>query len=135
MKKYSKFFAVALTAVMAIGSIAFVSCDKENELLNPQDQTVVSTDNPTTKKIYPIDEDFKDAQGQVWHVKGHGHNLNYCTVELDVNICYPNGTIRHFTGTVKILPDGTCSVIGCPIRLTPELIQFLTEYVSYLLGL
>lgn len=32
MKKNIKFFAVAIAAIMTIGSIAFVSCNKENEL-------------------------------------------------------------------------------------------------------
>lgn len=82
MKKYFKFFSVALAAFMALGSLALVSCDKENDVINPQ----TSMDDPSLKTTTPptptpdarflINEVFHDSMGRCWHIKGSGKWLN-----------------------------------------------------------
>lgn len=133
MKKFFNFYAVAFAAIMAIGSIAFVSCSKDNDIVNPQSETVASTDNTASKRIFPINEDFTDSMGRVWHVKGHGHKHDNHTMELDVYILYYDGvTLSDFTGVVRFV-GGTYVVESYTVRVSEELKQFLGEYAWHLL--
>lgn len=49
MKKNIKFFAVAIAAIMTIGSIVFVSCNKENETVSPNASINKPNNDVTTK--------------------------------------------------------------------------------------
>lgn len=81
MKKSFKFRSVAFAAIMALGSLASVSCDKENDLLDMQTPGTTSfkTDspsNPGVSAIFLIDEMFHDSMGRCWHMKGSGSWIN-----------------------------------------------------------
>lgn len=73
-----KVFTVAFVAVMAFGSLTFVSCDKDNDAINPQSYTGVPSlktntpPAPTPQAIFLIDECFHDSMGRYWHMKGSG---------------------------------------------------------------
>ncbi len=77
-----KVFTVAFVAVMAFGSLTFVSCDKDNDAINPQSYTGVPSlktntpPNSTPQAIFLIDEYFHDSMGRCWHIKGNGSWLD-----------------------------------------------------------
>ena len=71
MKKFFKFYSVALAALMALGSLTFASCDKENDAVNPQ------TEQVATKSLqFQISECFRDSMGRYWNMHGTGSWVN-----------------------------------------------------------
>ncbi len=73
MKQNFKFYPVALAALMALGSLTAVSCDKENDVINPQTEQVA----PSTKTLqFQINERFTDSMGRRWIMDGTGQWLN-----------------------------------------------------------
>ena len=58
MKMSIKFYSVAIAALMALGSLAFVSCDKENDAIAPQ--TEQSNVSPKSLQ-FQINEVFRDC--------------------------------------------------------------------------
>ena len=68
MKRSIKFYSVALAALMAFASLAFVSCDKENDVVNPQNERVTKSDvnDPYT---FPIHEmNFTDQNNTMVNI-------------------------------------------------------------------
>ncbi len=131
-----KIFSVAFAALMALGSLTFVSCDKENDAVIPQTEQ----NAPATKRIFPIEPHFfTDAANVVWYVwGGYGHVLTPGSViELDIKFRHAIGASHsvsaewHFTGTVEFDPEGNCTIHGATFRLTPELKEFLCDYAKY----
>ena len=73
MKMSIKFYSVAIAALMALGSLAFVSCDKENDAIAPQ--TEQSNVSPKSLQFL-INEVFCDSMGRYWNMHGTGSWIN-----------------------------------------------------------
>ena len=73
MKMSIKIYSVAIAALMALGSLAFVSCDKENDAIAPQ--TEQSNVSPKSLQFL-INEVFRDSMGRYWNMHGSGSWIN-----------------------------------------------------------
>ena len=138
MKKQHNFLAVAFTAILAIGSIVFISCNKADDIM-PQNQIAANaqsmkdapTDAPTP--VFIINQWWTDSQGQLWHVKGSGSFINENAVTLNIKFNMPDGTIGTFEGKAEwMLPNDAC-VITSAYKVTPEVKAFIREFSWYLL--
>ena len=138
MKK--QLFCMAFAAIMTIGSIIFVSCDKTEDIMS-QNQTTASTYTqytkdtpaPTPEAWFIINQWWTDSQGQLWHVKGSGTFQSANKVCLKIKFNMPNGTIGTFDGTSEwMLPNDSC-VIESAYKVTPEVKSFIREFSWYLL--
>jgi len=73
MKKSIKIYPVVIAALMALGSVAFVACDKEQDVLTPQ----VQPEQVSSKSLqFQINECFRDSMGRYWNIKGYGSWVN-----------------------------------------------------------
>ena len=140
MKQNFKFYPVALAALMALGSLTVVSCDKENDVIIPQTEQ----ETPALKRIFPIDPQyFTDGSGMVWYLwGGHGHVLQPGhVIELDIKFRYAFNSanarerIWHYAGTIKFDDQGNYYIYGADFRLTPEIEQFLSDFARHLMGI
>ena len=62
-----KIFTLAFLAVMTLGSLTFVSCDKENDAIDNQTEQSVPKDGEYVN--FPIDPmNFTDSNGAIWTV-------------------------------------------------------------------
>lgn len=142
MKHSFKFYSVALAAMMTIGSIAFVSCDKENDAVEPQNGQVTTKNTSEQRRIFPIDPQyFTDGSGMAWYLwGGFGHILEPGhVIELDIKFHHAFSSANqrerewHYIGTIKFDDEGNYRIYGATFRLTPELEQFLSDFARMLL--
>lgn len=138
MKRTCKFFAVAIAAIMTIGTVTLVSCDKDDSTITTESQVVSGDVAPATKKKVNVDIDIKDSQGRTWHVKGWVDVSLSGVKAYNIDITDPNGNTTHFEGTVKSLPGGGFNVSGTltdengnVIIITKDMEQFLIELTDY----
>ena len=68
-----KFYSVAIAALMALSSLAFVSCDKENDSITPQTEPV---SNDSKSLQFQVDEVFRDSMERYWNMHGTGSWIN-----------------------------------------------------------
>ncbi len=143
MKKSIKFYPVALAALMALGSLTAVSCDKENDVINPQTEQ----ETPALKRWFDIDPmDFTDATGTVWQVKGRGHIHNpgkEIAFDIRFNHAFSSAAaerprIWDFYGIVTFDAHGnhTITLTGVNDYYIPsDVEEFLCEFAKYWLGI
>ena len=131
---------MAFAAIMTIGSIVFMSCNKADDFM-PQNQPTANADEVSLKAtptdeatpVFIINQWWTDSQGQLWHVKGSGSFQSENKVYLNIKFNMPNGTIGTFEGTAEwMLPNDACVVKGVT-KVTPEIKAFITEFSWYLL--
>ena len=137
MKKSIKFYSVVLAALMAVGSLMIVSCDKENDAVNPQTEQVATKD-VTAPSQFPINEQiFTDMNGTTWKVwGGYGQILGRRAIKLDIKfyeLYTPSRVaIKHFVGTVAFELNGSCNINGSLDQpWTTEIKDFLRDYAWY----
>ena len=140
MKHTLKTIPLALAALMAVGSLAVVSCDKENDVINPQTEQVA----PSTKTLqFQINERFNDSMGRSWSIRGTGQWLNvnggrngvYLEVKFrersgDRTYYYKGKAVWDFScrpGQFTLIPDG-CEE---PTRLVWFVMREFTEHLLY----
>ena len=130
-----KLFTLAFLAVMALGSLTFVSCDKENDAIDNQTEQIVAKDVENVQ--FPIElMNFTDSNCTTWTVWGGYYELlGRRGIKFDIKF-YPTYTaqrvvIRHFVGTVTFELDGTCTVTGGDFRMTTEIKDFLRDFARY----
>lgn len=138
MKRSIKFYSVALAALMAFASLAFVSCDKENDVVNPQNERVTKSDvnDPYT---FPINKmNFTDQSGTIWTVGGSYRLLGRRGIEFDIKFHRALGSINqpivmmHFLGKVQFDIYGNCSITGdLNHQWTTEIKDFLHDFAIY----
>ena len=142
MKKSIKFYSVALAALMAVGSLAFVSCDKENDVINPQTEQVSTKNTSDQGRIFIINPQyFTDGSGMCWYIQGgHGEIIEPGhALEIDIKFHHAihaaNQIVKkwRFDGTIKFDDEGNYRIYGANFHLTPELDQFLSDFARYLL--
>ncbi len=138
MKKFFKFYSVALAALMAFGSLTFVSCDKENDIVNPQTEQV-ATKNVNDGAHFPIElQNFTDSNGTTWTVWGGYYELlGRRAIKFDIKF-YPTNSpnrvvIRHYVGTVTFDLNGNCEITSGDFRMTTEIKDFLRDFARYYL--
>lgn len=73
MKHTIKTVPVALAAIMAVSSLTFVSCEKENDAVTPKTEQVA---NGAKTLQFQINERFTDSMGRTWSMLGTGQWLN-----------------------------------------------------------
>lgn len=73
MKHTIKTVPVALAAIMAVSSLTFVSCEKENDAVTPKTEQVA---NGAKTLQFQINERFTDSMGRTWNMRGTGQWLN-----------------------------------------------------------
>ncbi len=132
-----KIFTLAFLAVMTLGSLTFVSCDKENDAIDNQIEQSVPKDAEYVN--FPIDPmNFTDSNGAIWTVWGSYELLGRRGIRFDIKF-HPTFTtsrviIRHFVGTVMFELDGTYTITGGDFRITPEISVFLRDFARYWLN-
>lgn len=138
MKRSIKFYSVALAALMVFASLAFVSCDKENDVVNPQNERVTKSDvnDPYT---FPIHEmNFTDQNNTIWTAWGSYKLLGRRGIKFDIKFHHALGTVDqpvdviHFVGTVHFDLNGNCTIDGnLDHRWTTEIKDFLHDFAIY----
>ncbi len=139
MKKSIKFYSVALAALMALGSLMIVSCDKENDVVNPQTEQVATKD-VTAPGQFPIEEqNFTDVNGTTWRVwGGYGQLLGRRAIKFDIKFFELNtpyrAVIRHYVGRISFDLNGNCDIeVPQEFRLTTEIKDFLRSFAMHYL--
>lgn len=137
MKRSFSFYSVAISAILAIGSLFFASCEKENDVFNTPNTKNASDE----RRIFPIDQNFTDSNGTVWYVWGSGHIMGRRVIDFDIKFRHGFSSAetaeipRHFVGTVRVNLDGTCEIIGANFHMTTEVKDFLHDFAKYWLHL
>lgn len=132
-----KLFTLALLAVMALGSLTFVSCDKENDVIDNQTEQIATKDAEFPP--FPIElMNFTDSNNAIWTVWGGYELLGRRGIRFDIKFHPTFSTsrviIRHFIGTVEFRLDGSYIITGGDFRITPEIEIFLRDFARYWLN-
>ena len=126
MKMSIKFYSVAIAALMALGSLAFVSCDKENDAIAPQ--TEQSNVSPKSLQFL-INEVFCDSMGRYWNMHGVYLNINFRQRGDDHIYYYKGEAIWNPTSDpiqFTVNPDG-----DYPTRLVWLVVRDYSKYLLY----
>lgn len=135
-KKFRK-SVIAVAAILTVGTVAFVACEKD-EIVTEQ-PSVIET-RASTKYEITIDRDFRDSTGRIWHVKGTIKLEKWGKVSYNVDVTDPNGEVAHFEGTIFRTSYGTYRTEGVLIAedgsilpMTDEMQHFFIEFTDYVL--
>lgn len=139
MKMSLKFYSVAIAALMALSSLAFVSCDKENDSITPNTEQV---SNDSKSLQFQVDEVFRDSMERYWNMHGTGSWINVNGgrngVYLNINFRQRGDDhIYYFKGQAiwnptvdpvqfTIIPDGEY-----PTRLVCLVVREYSRYLLY----
>lgn len=132
-----KVFIAAIAAIMALGSLTIVSCEKDN-VVNPQSEQV-ATKNMNDRIQFPVPlQDFTASDGNTWTVWGGYYELlGRRGIKFDIKFFPTYSTsrvfIHHYVGTIEFELDGTYTINGVDFRLTPEIETFLHDFAVYYL--
>ena len=92
MKKNIKFFAVAIAAIMTIGSIAFISCDKEKEN-NYSNERYIANDNAS--KTITLSDAQRLNYAQLLATKMSLHPYSYKELNYAISVVNSYGVDEH----------------------------------------
>ncbi len=139
MKHTIKTVPVALAAIMAVSSLTFVSCEKENDAVTPKTEQVA---NGAKTLQFQINERFTDSMGRTWSMLGTGQWLNvnggrngvYLEVKFkqrgdDHTYYYKGKAVWDFScrpGQFMLFPDGEE-----PSRLVWFVLREYTKHLLY----
>lgn len=139
MKKSIKLYPVVIAALMAFSSIAFVSCDKENDAITPQAQT----EQVSAKSLqFIIGDCFHDSMDRYWNINGRGSwiNVNGGRNGVYLNVKFRqrgDDAIYYFKGqaiwnpSVEPVQFTLISDEGEPSRLVWFVMREYTKYLLY----
>lgn len=129
MKSNFKKFSVAIAAIMTIGTVTLVSCDKENDIVNSEIADGSRTEVASTKDSH-IKYTFYDQHGRKWTVEGT-IDIHYFkeTVDYDVVLTDPDGNRYHFSGTISFATGGNGQINGTLTDMDGKIIV-IDDYFS-----